>query len=383
MPHRLRRPLRHVAPLALAPLLVGLAACGGGSSSGSSGAASTPSSSAAAPSTSASSAAGSAGGATATTLKLGYFANVTHAPALVATGKGYLAKELGATKLTTQIFNAGPNAIEALNAGAIDAAYLGPSPAINAYIKSGGKALRIVSGAASGGAQLVVKPSITSIAQLKGTKLDTPQLGGTQDVALRAFLTSKGLKNSVTGSGGDVSIQSSDNAVALDLFKQGRIDGAWLPEPWSSRLVLDAGAKVLLDEKTLWPQGQWVTTNIVVTQDFLAKYPGTVAALVKANVESVDWINANKPAAQTLVNAQIDKLSGKPLSAAVIARAFTNLTITADPLAGTAQKQLQNGITAGTTKEGSIDGIYDLTYLNAALAASGGTKASAAGLGKE
>ena len=195
-------------------------------------------------------------------LKLGYFGNVTHAPALVGVKEGFIAKSLGGTKLSTQVFNAGPAAIEALNAGAIDATYIGPNPAINSFVKSQGESVSIIAGAAAGGAQLVVKPEITAAAQLKGKTLSTPQLGGTQDVALRAWLATQGYKTNTDGSG-DVAINPTENAQTLKLFQDGKLDGAWLPEPWASRLVLQAGAKVLVDEKDLWEKGEFITTVLI------------------------------------------------------------------------------------------------------------------------
>jgi len=321
-------------------------------------------------------------GTAAASLRLGFFANVTHAPALVAVANGYLAKDLGSTTLKTQVFNAGPAAIEALNAGAIDAAYLGPNPAINGFVKSHGSDLRIVSGAVSGGAQLVVKPSITSAAQLKGTNLATPQLGGTQDVALRSWLSKQGLRTSL-GGGGDVTITPTENAQTLQLFKAGKLDGAWLPEPWSSRLVLEAGAKVLVDEKSLWPDGKFLTTNIVVATKFLEQHPQTVRALLQANLEAVDWIGAHPADAQKVVNARIDALSGKPLKPAVIARSFTEIQAGVDPLASTLKTVQDNGVRAGTTTKAALAGIYDLRLLNALLAERGRPPVSAAGLGEE
>ena len=164
----------------------------------------------------------------ATELKLGYFGNITHATALVGVQKGFIAKELGDTKLSTQVFNAGPAAIEALNAGAVDATYIGPNPAINSFVKSKGESINIIAGAASGGAQLVVKPEITTAADLKGKTLASPQLGGTQDVALRAWLGKQGYKTNTDG-GGDVAINPTENAQTLKLFQNGKLDGAWLP----------------------------------------------------------------------------------------------------------------------------------------------------------
>src|SRR6476620_11720131 len=312
-----------------------------------------------------------AGGTPAAELKLGYFGNITHGPALVGVTKGFIAQELGQTKLSTQVFNAGPAAIEALNAGAIDATYIGPSPAINSYVKSKGESISIVAGAASGGAQLVVKPDITSPAELRGKKLATPQLGGTQDVALRAWLGKQGYRTSPDG-GGDVTINPTENAQTLKLFQDGKLDGAWLPEPWASRLVLQAGAKVLVDEKDLWDgslsgkPGEFPTTVLIVNKKFAAEHPDTVKALLKGHVESVDWL-AKAPAGEKagVLNAALKESGGASLPADVVDRSLKNIVFTVDPLAGTYQKLLQDGVDAGTTKQADINGIFDLTALNA------------------
>ncbi|MDQ0771147.1 NitT/TauT family transport system substrate-binding protein [Pseudarthrobacter defluvii] len=318
-------------------------------------------------------------------LKLGYFGNVTHAPALVGVSKGFIAEELGSTKLSTQVFNAGPAAIEALNAGAIDATYIGPNPAINSFVKSQGESVNIIAGAAAGGAQLVVKPEIRSAADLKGKTLATPQLGGTQDVALRAWLSSQGYKTNVDGSG-DVAINPPENAQTLKLFQDGKLDGAWLPEPWASRLVLTAGAKVLVDEKDLWDgslsgkPGEFPTTILIVNQKFAADHPDTVEALLKGHVKSVEWLNsASAGEKAAVVNAALKEAAGAELKPDVIDRSLKNIVFTVDPLAGTYQKLLADGVTAGTTKQADISGIFDLRALNSV---SGG-KTTAAGLGKE
>ncbi|WP_226775698.1 ABC transporter substrate-binding protein, partial [Arthrobacter sp. ES1] len=323
-------------------------------------------------------------------LRLGYFGNITHAPALVGVNKGFIAKNLGGTKLSTQAFNAGPAAIEALNAGALDATYIGPNPAINSYVKSKGESISIIAGAASGGAQLVVKPEITSAADLAGKKLATPQLGGTQDVALRAWLGTQGYRTNTDGSG-DVAINPTENAQTFKLFQDGKLDGAWLPEPWASRLVLQAGAKVLVDEKELWDgalsgkPGEFPTTVLIVNKKFAAEHPGTVTALLKGHVESVDWLNA-APAAEkaAVLNAALKDSAGAALPADVIDRSLTNIVFTVDPLAGTYKKLLQDGVAAGTTTQADISGIFELTALNRVLGGDAtGTKISAPGLGRD
>lgn len=315
----------------------------------------------------------------ATELKLGYFGNITHAPALVGVSKGIIAKELGSTRLSTESFNAGPAAIEALNAGAIDATYIGPNPAINSFVKSQGESISIIAGAAAGGAQLVVREGINSPTDLRGKTLASPQLGGTQDVALRSWLAKQGFKTNTDGSG-DVAINPTENAQTLKLFQDGKLDGAWLPEPWASRLVLQAGAKVLVDEKDLWEKGEFSTTVLIVNKKFAAEHPETVKSLLRGHAESVAWLN-DAPEAEkaSVLNAALKESAGAELKPDVLERSLQNIVFTVDPLAGTYKKLLQDGVEAGTTKQADLNGIFDLTALNEVT----GEKISAAGLGKE
>ena len=217
-------------------------------------------------------------------------------------------------------------------------------------MKSNGDALRIVAGATNNGAALVVKPEINGPADLKGKTLATPQLGGTQDVALRKWLLDNGLKVQTTG-GSDVDIVNQENSQTLDLFKSGEIDGAWLPEPWASRLVLEAGGKTLVDEKTLWPDEKFQTTILIVSRQFLEDHPDTVEALIKGEVAETDAIKANPTQAQTDLNKAIGDLTGKPLADTTIQAAFANIQPTWDPLAGTLNTIAENGVEAGTLAE--------------------------------
>ncbi|HSZ29993.1 MAG TPA: ABC transporter substrate-binding protein [Pseudonocardiaceae bacterium] len=316
-------------------------------------------------------------------VRLGYFANLTHAAAIIGVNRGFIAKELGTTTLTTQIFDAGPAAVEALFSGGLDAAYVGPSPAINAFMRSDGKAIRIIAGATSGGAQLVVRQGITTAQDLRGTTLASPELGNTQDVALRAWLTKQGLRNSIQG-GGDVTIAPTQNADTLQLVKSGKLDGAWLPEPWASRLVLEAGAKVLVDERDLWPGGQFVTTQLIVRTEFLERYPQTVEALLRGHVDAVQWATQHPAEAKTVVNDGINALTGTPLKPEVLDRAWHNLTITDDPIAASLQRSAENAVTAGVaTKQADLHGIYELSILNRILAQRSLPSVSADGLGKD
>ncbi|ACZ29753.1 aliphatic sulfonates family ABC transporter, periplasmic ligand-binding protein [Xylanimonas cellulosilytica DSM 15894] len=315
-------------------------------------------------------------------VRVGYFANVTHAAALVAVGGGHFEKELGDTALKTEIFNAGPAELEALNAGAIDVAFIGPNPAINGFVKSQGQALKIVAGAASGGAQLVVRDGIDTPADLAGTKIASPQLGNTQDVALRVWLDDQGYTTDLKG-GGDLAVTPTENAQTLQLFQNGELDGGWLPEPWASRLVLDAGAHVLIDEKELWPGGQFVTTNVIVRADFLAEHPETVEALLRGELAAIEALQADPVGSAKLVNDLIAEAAGKPLAQEVLDRAFANIEFTVNPLAGTLQTVIDHGVQAGTTQDADLTGIYDLRLLNKVLADNGQETVSAAGLGEE
>ncbi|KAA2266082.1 ABC transporter substrate-binding protein [Solihabitans fulvus] len=316
-------------------------------------------------------------------LRLGFFPNVTHAPALIGKAKGLFDKELGSsTKLTTQSFNAGPDEVNALLGDSLDIAYIGSGPAINAYTKSNGAAVRLISGAVSGGAQLVVKSGITTPEQLKGKTIATPQLGNTQDVSLKKWLASNHL---TIGDGPDqVKVTNLENPKTLDAFRNGQVDGGWLPEPWASRLVLDAGASVLVDEKSLWPDGKFPSTVVIVRTKFLEEHPQTVQAFLRGNLAAIDWATKNQAEAKTAVNDQLKQLAGSTLSPAVLDRAFQGITLTADPVAAQFPQLAKDSVTAGVVKsEANLKGFADLGPVNDALKAAGRPTVDAAGLDKK
>jgi NitT/TauT family transport system substrate-binding protein len=299
-------------------------------------------------------------------VRLGYFPNLTHATAIVADKEGFFAKHLGATKLAVSTFNAGPAAIEALKSGAIDATYVGPGPATNAFINSGGQALTIVAGAASGGASLVVDPSIKSAADLRGKKVSTPQLGNTQDIALRYWLKKNGLATDLQG-GGDVSVLPQANAQIIDAFKQKQIAGAWVPEPYATQLV-QAGGKVLVDERDLWPGKKFAITVLAVRTDFLQAHPQTVTALLSGDLDATDFITKDPAKAQKDVAELIAKVSGKAPKPAVTAAAWKQLTFTVDPVAASMLVGAQHAYQVGVlTKQPQLNGLVDLTLLNQLL----------------
>ena len=305
-------------------------------------------------------------------LRLGYFPNITHATAIYGVASGIFQKDLGSTKLTTRTFNAGPETIEALRGGALDAAFLGPNPAINGFSQTDGTLLRIVAGTTSGGAALVVQPDITDAAQLSGKKVATPQVGNTQDVAAKYFFKDKGVKANV------IAVANADVESA---FKGKSISAAWVPEPYASRLVLNDGGKKLVDEASLWPDGKFVTTQLVVTQKFLKAYPSAVEALLKGLLEANDKVAAKTPDVQTAVNDAIKTLSGKSLKDDVLASAFSALTPTVDPIASSLKTDLEHGVEIGVSKQANLKGIYDLTLLNKLLKAAGKPEVDDAGLG--
>ncbi|GAA2445669.1 aliphatic sulfonate ABC transporter substrate-binding protein [Streptomyces lavendulocolor] len=314
-------------------------------------------------------------------VRLGYFPNLTHATALVGDQEGIIQKELGGTELKVSTFNAGPSEIEALNAESIDIGFIGPSPAINGYVKSQGKNLRIIGGSASGGVKLVVNPDkIKTLDDLKGKRIATPQHGNTQDVAFLNWIKERGWKVDAQSGKGDVSVVRTENKVAPDAYKSGSIDGAWVPEPTASKLVSE-GAKVLLDESSLWPDKKFVITNIIVSQKFLKAHPDVVEAVLRGSVKTNAWINANPEKAKASANARLKALTGKPLGDKVIDPAWPSIQFIDDPLAATLQAQADHAVAAGLLEKPDLKGIYDLGPLNKVLKAEGRPEVADAGLG--
>ena len=347
----------------LAALALAAAGCGSSSSKNTTGTTASPGADAAS--------------STPVTVRLGYFPNLTHAPALVGIQQGIFARDLGTDHLSTQTFTAGPAENQALLSSSIDIAFEGPSSALSAYSSSHG-AIAIIAGAASGGAGLVTKASITSPSQLKGKTLASPQLANTQDVALRYWLKTQGYTTTTSG-GGDVSVQpsSTGNGTIVTEFKSGAIDGAWVPEPYETQM-LQAGGHLLVNEATLWPGGKWATTNVVVRTAFLQQHPTTVQHFLQGLVDTLKYIQSDPTGAQTAFNQQLAGLQGgKPLSSKVLTHAWSNLTFTADPLASTLQTQVNHAVAVGLLKPPSnLAGIYQLNSLNAVLAAAGQAQVS-------
>jgi NitT/TauT family transport system substrate-binding protein len=306
----------------------------------------------------------SAAAAAPVTVRLGFLENITHASALVALKQGYFSKALGsAGTVQPTAFSTGTEETTALLAGQLDAAYVGPNPAINAWQKSGGTAIKVVSGAAEGGASVVVAKGITSAAQLKGKTLATPSLGNTQDVALRYWLKQNGIATTATG-GGDAFIKpTTPNSAAVLEFKSGQIAGGSEPAPYDIEMVADGGT-VLYTEPG-------VTTVLVVTQSFLSAHPAVVADLIKAQIQANAFINSNPTAAQADANAELASYTNKPLKSSLVAAAFKEITFTNDPDESSLTSDASQAVSLGLLKPVNLSGIFDLGPLNQALVAAG------------
>jgi NitT/TauT family transport system substrate-binding protein len=309
-----------------------------------------------------------------TTIRVGAFPNITHAQAMVGKANGWFDKAMGPqVKVQWTGFNAGPAAIEALFGGAIDMTYVGPNPAINGYVRSNGEALRVISGAASGGASLIVRndSGIQKPQDFHGKRVASPQFGNTQDVALRNWLKSNGLNSN--DKGGDVQIIPMANPDQLTLFLKKDLDAAWTPEPWATRLIHEGNGRLFLDERTLWPHGQFVIGLLVVNTKFLKNHPDLVKNWIRANVELTDWINAHPTDAKKLLNQEIQSETGKALPQFVLDEAFTRMEVTYDPLQGammTAAKQAFDDGFLGRQMP-DLSRLYDLSLLNQVLAEKG------------
>lgn len=305
-------------------------------------------------------------------LRIGYFPNFNHAQAVIGVGNGDYQRELGNIRVERQIFNAGPAAVEALLAGQIDVAYVGPNPAINGYLASEEK-IKVIGGVSSGGAVFVVRndAGINSADDLAGKKLASPQLGNTQDVSLRTFLHDNGYDVRLLG--GDPQIVPAKPADILTLMIKKEIDGAWVPEPWGARLVREANASIFLDERQLWPEGKFSTSLIICRADYLQSNPDTIKKLLSAHVEETAWINANKEEAIRAFNIEIEKIIGSEIPSEDLFDALGRMEFTYDPLKESVSKAASDAFEVGLLGdvEPNLDGMFDLRLLDQVLVEKG------------
>jgi NitT/TauT family transport system substrate-binding protein len=305
-------------------------------------------------------------------LRIGYFPNINHAQAVIGLGNGDFQKALG-NSITVQpfLFNAGPSAIEALLAKRVDVTYVGPNPAINGYVVSQGKDLRIISGAASGGAVFVVRndSGIKSPKDFAGKKFASPQLGNTQDIALRKYLLDNGYKT--TDNGGNVTVTPVANPDILTLFLKKQLDGAWVPEPWGARLVKEANGRIFLDERSIWSDGKFVTANIAASTDYLKNNPDVIEKLLAAHVNETIWMNNHKDDAIKAFNTELKKLTGKTIAEDELRQAWSRMDFTYDPLKISLFQSANSAYDLGFLAKGrphpDLSGIFDLTILDQVL----------------
>jgi NitT/TauT family transport system substrate-binding protein len=306
-------------------------------------------------------------------LRIGYFANVNHGQALVGLFNGDYQKALGnSVQIQLSLFTAGPTEMTALLAGKLDMGYVGPSPAVNAFIQSNGTAVRIVAGASDGGALFVVTnasgistaSSGDVTAQLAHKTFLGPQLGNTQDVALRAYL----LRNHLVP-GVNVTVQDTSNSNIVTELVGNKADGAWIPQPYASLILAEAKAHVFLDERSLWPGGNFSTAELVVATPFLTAHPDVVERVVMAHVNETLWINSHLTQAAALMNATLAKVTGLGISPKVLTGSLATLSYTYDPLATSVRQQAADAFELGFLGSSSpnLGGLFDLTILNRVL----------------
>ncbi len=309
-------------------------------------------------------------GAPAEKIRVGYFPNITHAQALVGLADGTFQRALGPeVAIETKVFNAGPSAVEALFAKAIDLAYIGPGPAINGYVRSGG-ILTVVAGSCSGGVALVVRDDvpIRTAADLRGKKLATPQLGNTQDIAARLYLKKNGL--APVGNGGDVQVLPIANPDQLTLFQRKNLDAAWAPEPWATRLVQEGHGRIFLDERALWPDRRFATTVIVVSVRFLEEHPDLVVRWLRGHREVTQWIQEHPAQARASAGREIQKITTKGLPDRILTEAWKRLDFTTDPIPASLSAMAESAYALGLLgrEQPDVRGLVDLQYLDRAKA---------------
>lgn len=309
-------------------------------------------------------------------IRVGHFPNLTHAQSVIAhglsrTGRGWFEARMGPdVAIQWYVYNAGPSAMEGIFARSLDLSYVGPNPALNAHLKSGGEEVRIVAGACSGGAALVVQPDgrIKNDADFRGRKIGTPQLGNTQDVAARSWLQARGLRVLLTG--GDALVIPTANPDQISLFQKGNLDAVWTVEPWVSRLVIEAGGKVYLEEGSLWPEteGRYVTTSLVSSVRFLRENPSLVKRWIAAQIELTQWIAQNPVAAKNLFTEELKAETGRALPQEILNRAWSRIELTHDPVRASLLRSAAAAHRIGFLKNApDLSRIFELNLLNEVL----------------
>ena len=266
-------------------------------------------------------------------IRVAFFPSIGHAVPIVGIENGIFEKGIGEQiQIETKLFDSGPQVIESIFASSIDVAYVGPGPVINGFLKSHGKDIRILAGAASGGASFIVQPDsgLDSIENFDGKRIASPQISNSQDVSLRYYLASNDLKP--VEKGGTVFVLNISNPDIYTLFAKGDIDGAWVPEPWATMLVQDLDGVRLFNEEKLWPNEEFASVLLIARTDYLENNPELVENWLKSHEETVTWINTNPDKSKSIFDDFLKKHMGKSLPTKIIDESFSNLTITSDPI---------------------------------------------------
>lgn len=294
-------------------------------------------------------------------IRVAYFPNINHAVPIIGMEKGTFQNQIGNnTVIEPILFDAGPQVIESLFAGSIDIAYVGPGPAINGFLKSEDHNVKILSGAASGGASFIVHPNskISSVADFAGKRIAAPQIGNTQDISLRNYLSENGLKPSEKG--GSVIVLNLSNSDIYTLFAKGDIDAAWVPEPTATILVQQLDGKRLFNEEKLWPDNRFASVLLIAREEYVKQNPELINKWLEAHKQTVDWINSNPEQTRIIFSQFMKKETGKSLPDGLIDEALSNLEITSDPIASSIQTFAKRADSLGYLgRHGyDLDGIF-------------------------
>ena len=300
-------------------------------------------------------------------IRVAFFPSIGHIIPIVGLEEKIFEKGIGEEKqIETKLFDSGPQVIESIFSGSIDIAYVGPGPIINGFLKSDGKDIKILSGAASGGASFIIQPNsgLESLENFDGKRIASPQISNSQDVSLRHYLESHGFKS--VEKGGTVFVLNISNPDIYTLFAKGDIDGAWVPEPWATILVQELDGIRLFNEEKLWPNEEFASVLLIVRTEYLENNPGTIQKWVESHEKIVTWINSNPDKSKSLFSSFLIDYMGKSLPTKIIDESFSNITITSDPIKNSVIIFAERADSLGYLgRDGyNLDGIFYNAVLN-------------------
>jgi len=294
-------------------------------------------------------------------IRVAYFPNITHAVPIIGIERGTFAHQIGNdTVIEPVLFDSGPQVIESIFAGSVDVAYVGPGPAINGFLKSEHHDVKILSGAASGGVSFIVNPDskINSVADFNGKRIAAPQIGNSQDISLRTYLSENGLKPAEKG--GSVVVLNVPNSDIYTLFAKGDIDAAWVAEPTATILVQQLNGTRLFNEEDLWPENRFASVLLIAREEYVNQHPQVIHKWLEAHQQTIDWINSNPEQTRIIFNQFMKKEIGKSLSDKLIDESLSNLEITSDPIVSSIETFAKRADSLGYLgRHGySLDGIF-------------------------